>query len=300
MSCPGWLAQSDGTDYRARVVTGAPGSGKSAVLGRLIGLAGPRPRGERTRSGADGAQLKTVPPSGLTITAVHARGRTVDEVAAQIAAGLGIGEMTAAGLLAALRTSWQPRSSMLVVVDAVDEADKPYQLIVELLEPLVSAASRTRLLLLIGMRRGGGDDLLQLFGPVAVIADLDAPDYLDISDIQEYACRTLLAESDPRATTPYRGQPAAAAAVARAVAARATPSFLIAQLTALSLTEAAQPVDTKAPGWMEAFPSTVGAAMELYLRNAHTGSSWLRDLLTAWPGTGRWPGRPAAVGGSGD
>ena len=276
-----WVAQSDSTDYRARVVTGAPGSGKSAVLGRLIGLASPRLRGEWTRSDADGAQIDTAPASGLTVTAVHARGRTVDEVAAQIAAGLSIGEMTAAGLLAALRADWQPRPSALVVVDAVDEADKPYQLIVELLEPLVSGASRTRLRLLIGTRRGGGDDLLQLFGQAAVVIDLDTPDYLDIADIQEYARRTLLAESDPRATTPYRGKPAAAAAVARAIAVRAAPSFLIAQLTALSLTEAAQPVDTTAPGWMETFPSTVGAAMELYLRNAHAGSSWLRDLLTA-------------------
>jgi hypothetical protein len=277
----GWLAQSDGTDYRARVVTGAPGSGKSAVLGRLIGLASPRLRSEWIGSDANGAQLKTASPSGLAITAVHARGRTVDEVATQIAVGLGIDETTAAGLLAALRTSWQPRPSMLVVVDAVDEADKPYRLIVELLEPLASAASRTRLRLLIGTRRGGGDDLLQLFGSAAVILDLDTPGYLDIADIQEYVRRTLIAESDLRATTPYRGQPEAAAAVARAVSARAAPSFLIAQLTALSLTEAAQPVDTTAPGWMEAFPSTVGAAMELYLRDAHTGGAWLRDLLTA-------------------
>jgi WD40 repeat protein len=276
-----WLAQSDGADYRARVITGAPGSGKSAVLGRLIGLASPQLRSEWIGSGATGAQLKTALPPGLTATAVHARGLTVDEVAAQISDGLGIAETTAAGLLAALRTSWQPRPSMMVVVDAVDEAEKPYRLIVELLGPVASAASRTRLRLLIGTRRGGGDDLLQQFGLAAVILDLDTPGYLDIADIQEYVRRTLLAEGDAHATTPYRGQPAIAAAVAGAVAARAAPSFLVAQLTALSLTEAAQPIDTTAPGWMEAFPSTVGAAMELYLRDAYTGGPWLRDLLTA-------------------
>ena len=35
----GWFGQADTADYRARVVTGGPGSGKSAVLGRLVGLA---------------------------------------------------------------------------------------------------------------------------------------------------------------------------------------------------------------------------------------------------------------------
>jgi hypothetical protein len=64
-----WLAQSDGADYRARVVTGAPGSGKSAVLGRLIGLASPRLRSEWIGSGATGAQLKTALPPGLAVTA---------------------------------------------------------------------------------------------------------------------------------------------------------------------------------------------------------------------------------------
>jgi hypothetical protein len=35
----GWLAGPAGDDHRARVVTGQPGSGKSAVLGWLVLLA---------------------------------------------------------------------------------------------------------------------------------------------------------------------------------------------------------------------------------------------------------------------
>jgi hypothetical protein len=42
----GWLGQPDSGDGRARVVTGGPGSGKSAVLGRLVCLADLRMRGE--------------------------------------------------------------------------------------------------------------------------------------------------------------------------------------------------------------------------------------------------------------
>ena len=276
-----WLSP-DAADCRARVVTGGPGSGKSAVLGRLVGLADPQLRSKWMRSGAADVQPQTVPPPGVTIIGVHARGRTADEVAAQIAYGLDIDETNAVGLIAALRSSWQPRPTVVAVaVDAVDEAADPYRLIRELLEPVASAAGRTRIRLLVGTRRGGGDDLLLLFGASAVILDLDTPEYLDISDVEDYVRRTLLAESDPQTATPYRGQPALAVTVAHAVAARAEPSFLVAQLTALSLTGALQPVDTTAPGWMEALPTTVSAAMEDYLRNARPPGRWLQDLLTA-------------------
>jgi hypothetical protein len=205
----GWLARSDTADYRARVITGAPGSGKSAVLGRLIGLANPGLQREWTGSGDTSALPARSPLTGVVITAVHARGRTVDEVAAQVASGLGVSETSAAGLLAALRGDWRPRLPVAaVVVDAVDEADRPYRLIAELLAPFASASNRTRIRLLVGTRRGGGDDLVRLFGSSAVVLDLDTSAYLDVGDIEEYVHRTLLAESDPRARTPYRGQPA--------------------------------------------------------------------------------------------
>lgn len=197
MTGPGWLP-------------GLRGSGKSAVLGRLIDLASPQRWSEWISSGATGAELGTAPPSGLTITPVYARGRTIDEVAAQIAASLGVEETTASGLLAALRNSWRPRRSTVVVVDGVDEADDPYGLIADLLRPLARAAGRIRLRLLVGMRRGDGNKLLQEFGQLAVILDLDTPAYLDMADIQGYVRRTLLAEKAiplPPAPTASNPQP---------------------------------------------------------------------------------------------
>jgi len=279
-----WLAQPDAVDCRARVVTGGPGSGKSAVLGRLIALADPQLQDKWKASGTH-APAGTVPPPGVTIVAVHAHTRPVDEVAAQIAYALGVRETTAVGLLGALRNDWKPRpAAVAVMVDSVDEAADPRRLIAGLLRPLAEAAARTGIRLLVGTRPGGGDDLVGRFGSSAVILDLDSPEYLDRDDIQEYVRRTLLAEGDPQAATPYREQPALAAAVAHAIAVRATPSFLIAQLTALSLTKLTQPVDTAVPGWMEEFPDNVGDTMELYLADARPGGRWLRDLLTtlAW------------------
>jgi len=169
-----WLGDASDADARARVVTGGPGSGKSAVLGRLLWLADPlRRRGQESVSEVT-ATAETVPPLGVISVAVHARGRTVDEVAAEVAHALEIQESGAAGLIAALRDSWQPRP-VVVLVDAVDEAADPYRLIVELLEPVASAVERTKVRLLVGTRPGGDKGLLRLFGASAVIMDLDSP-----------------------------------------------------------------------------------------------------------------------------
>ena len=275
----GWLGNTSDADARARVVTGGPGSGKSAVLGRLLWLADPG-RWEQESISAAGVPGGTVPPLGAISVAVHARGRTVDEVAAEVAQALEIPESGADGLLAALRESWQPRP-VVVLVDAVDEAADPYRLIIELLEPVASAAGRTKVRLLAGTRPGGNNGLLRLFGASAVIVDLDSPANLDAGDIEEYALRTLLAAEDPQVATPYRHRSQVAALVARAVAARAGRSFLVAQLSAVSLMTADKPVDVGVAGWSGELPATVGAAMERYLRGVRPGGRWMRDLLTA-------------------
>ncbi|WP_409236509.1 hypothetical protein [Streptomyces sp. PA5.6] len=271
----GWI-RGEGPDVeRARVVTGAPGSGKSAVLGRLVSLADPALReGPRAT-----APTGTLPPAGAFAVAVHVRGRTADEAAATICRALTVDETTAGGLLAHLREEPGPRPAV-VVVDGVDEASDPYRLVVDLLEPLAAAAERTGIRLLVGTRRGGDDGLLRLFGASAIVLDLDAERYQDPRDVAEYVRRTLLAEPDPQVRTPYRARPAQAATVAAAVAARAGSSFLVAQLTALSLMASGEPLDPADPGRTEAFPATVGAAMDRYLRDV-PGGPWLRDLLMA-------------------
>ncbi|WP_371551888.1 hypothetical protein OG266_40265 [Streptomyces sp. NBC_00554] len=270
-----WI-NTEGTDTtRSRVVTGAPGSGKSAVLGRLVSLADAQLRGE-TPIAVDQA----LPQIGALCAAVHVRGSTVDEVAAEISRALNIDESTAGGLLAHLRETREHRATV-VVVDGVDEAVDAQRLIVDLLEPLAAASGRTGIRLLVGTRPGGEDDLLRLFGGSARVIDLDEACYLDRRDIAEYVRLTMLAESDPQIPTPYRSRPELAASVGAAVAVRSGRSFLVAQLTALSLMAASEPVDTNSAGWQETFPTTVGAAMERYLRDVQPGGPWLRDLLMA-------------------
>ena len=197
-----WIADVSVADARARVVTGAPGSGKSAVLGRTIALAGVQKGNQGSVATARGQW------GGLISAGVLARGHTVDEVAAALAQSLHIDEGSASGFLSALRESWRPRPAT-IVVDAIDEAADPQRLIIELLEPLAAATPRTKVRLLAATRRGAGGSLLRLFGASAVVMDLDSPEYFDSHDVEEYVLRTLTADDDPQVATPYRDRPAA-------------------------------------------------------------------------------------------
>jgi hypothetical protein len=75
--------------WQSVVVTGAPGSGKSALLGRLLA----RSRAER---GTD-------PLAGSMTLAIHARRRSLDDVVARIADGLGLSANSPLTLVLALR-----------------------------------------------------------------------------------------------------------------------------------------------------------------------------------------------------
>jgi hypothetical protein len=70
----GWLSDPD-LDHRARVVTGDPGSGKSAVLARLVTLADPAVRQRVPQSVLTAAPPGTLPPIGSVEVAIHARTR---------------------------------------------------------------------------------------------------------------------------------------------------------------------------------------------------------------------------------
>ena len=75
----GWLDRAD-ADRRALVVTGSPGTGKSAVLGRVVTTADPLAAADLP--GSDQG-VRAAP--GSVACAVHAKGKTALEVAAEIA-----------------------------------------------------------------------------------------------------------------------------------------------------------------------------------------------------------------------
>lgn len=106
------------------VVTGSPGSGKSALLGVVACLAHPQLR-EVTRQIAQAVDRRGRPELNPDLAAVHARQRGHAEVLASIAFQLGLGEEPGRGWTATAvldRIASQRSRPVTVMVDALDEA----------------------------------------------------------------------------------------------------------------------------------------------------------------------------------
>jgi WD40 repeat protein len=265
----GWIDDRDGDTAGCVVVTGDPGSGKSAVLARLVTLADPAYRASVPAETVAAASEGTLPAVGSVQVALHAARKPPAQVAAELAAAAACPAGDAQSVVEALLDRDQ---ELLVVLDALDETTAPEALIRDLLNPLIlEEGSRVRLL--IGTRR----HLLPLL-PGARVVDLDA-EYLDLADVTAYAAG-LLAARHPA----YRSRPALTRRVAGAIAGRAGRSFLVAQLTARALAADPAVVDTGHVGWQRLLPASVGAAMDRYLACLPTDEQRVRDLLRplAW------------------
>ncbi|WP_433591484.1 caspase family protein [Nocardia sp. CA-145437] len=215
----------------AVVVTGAPGSGKSAVLGRIV--------------------LK-----GLSEVSVNARHQTLEALLARIAAGADVPATSQSALLSELASRSAP---FRILIDSLDEAgpagDKAEsrRIAWELLRPL-GAVPCVRLVV------GSRSELLPHIGEKLRCIDLDEPEYADDTSTAEYV-RLVLSDMG----SPYADRPETAAAIAGEVARRAGSCFLVARMTASALLRGA-PIDTEIPGWGEGLPSDVGGAFEAYLQ----------------------------------
>jgi hypothetical protein len=269
----GWLG-NPGADTRLRVLTGDPGSGKSAVLARLVTLAdpglAPKPPGAAT-------EPRAIPPTGSITAALLARRKTANELLRELEAGLDVAP--GAELTAVL----PKRPTFTVVIDALDEASDPASVIEKVIFPLHGAASPGRgPRVLVATRRY--QHLLGSLPVPRVVIDLDQDTYHKVADVAGYVAKVLLAVDDPDSPTPYRGQPELAATVAEQVAAIAGHSFLIAQIAARTLARtprALRPAEVSADRerWHD-----LGAAFDRDLERYGERTHRVRDLLTplAW------------------
>ncbi|MGW6416645.1 caspase family protein [Streptomyces sp. NPDC055055] len=226
-----WLAQGDPTGERGLIVTGGPGVGKSALLGKLL-----------LRSA--GRTADTPVP-----TAVHARHRFLDDLVAAVADAAGIDATTPQALLGALVGR---RAPLHLIIDALDEAGEAHgddtearRIAADLLCPLLRVPC---VRLLVGAR----PHVLDAFGGEPAVLDLDDARESSADDVAAYARRLLQAPDGPGSRGPYDDE--AAGTVAREIAARAHGSFLSARIAARHLGRAARPVDTSAPGWHARVP----------------------------------------------
>ena len=280
-----WLSSARTPADNVRVVTGGPGSGKSAVLARLVTMSDPRYRAGMHRPLTAEDPVAGLPPGSIDV-AIHARTAPTDEVVSALAAAAGAPQADLDGLIERLL---ERREAFTIAVDALDEADNPLALALTL-RRLASETADAGVRLVIGTRSGGSDRrLITALGLStgdgdSALIDLDTPAYLSQDDLTEYVRRRLLLTDVPptpgRTDTPYRGRETLAGQVAGAVANAAYPAFLIGQLVSRALLLHSQPLSPHDPGWQH-FPKTVAEAMDQYLARVgdQAGQDRVEDLL---------------------
>jgi WD40 repeat protein len=267
------------------VITGAAGSGKSAVLSRLV-IAGD-PRFHQDREHMVERTSAAVPGSGTVDVAVHASALHPHQILRQILDGLdphrtlsslGPGDFRGGDAAAlphpdALRLAWwrwleqrPDQSPVTIIVDALDRSLRPEVVLESILKPLcapnpaVPAGLRVRLLVSVRSppSRGAEDPAASSPGATpaekvaeALEADVvqvdDRERWLNRADIVDYCFRILT--DGP--TSPYAppARHTAARDLADRLAERSDGSFLLARLSAESVLRRGTPVDLNDPEW---------------------------------------------------
>jgi WD40 repeat protein/DNA-binding SARP family transcriptional activator len=257
-----WLDRGE-PDRRVLVITGSPGVGKSAVLGRIV-------------TTADTAIRALLPPGDQAVRAsvgsvgcaVHAKAKTALEVAEEIAraASARLPDGTS-DLVPALREVLDERGGRRfnVIIDALDEAASPAQaraIVDQVVLPIAETCSDAGAQVLVGTRRrDDGGSLLDRFGGALEAVDLDDPRYFAEEDLSAYALACLQLAGDERPGNPYIDD-SLARPVADRIAMMAGRNFLIAGLIARS--RGLHDSGAVDPGRL-GFSATVDSALAAYL-----------------------------------
>lgn len=252
------------------VITGQPGAGKSAVLGRAALLA--------ESAGGRGVIF-------------HARDASFHNLSSAVmrAAGLsGVGAME--DPLDALADATR-REPLSVFVDALDEAASMADRL-DMAKFLTGLASLPNTHVVVAtrpmaMREDRGDSpilrALSIESPQAPnLVDLDSEEYGDPAALKRYVAALLSQQHSGYPTEEggawfaYRREPALRDRLAEAVAERAAGNFLVAGLTADRLASSSAVVDPRSPGFMaSALPQGVGEALDKYISGLPEGSRML-------------------------
>lgn len=286
----GWLDR-DKLDRRVLVVTGDPGSGKSAVLGRIVTTADPDAARQLPSSDA----IVRASP-GSVACAVHAKGKTALEIATEIAraASAALPEIVEDFAPALRRTlSGHTGRRFNVIIDALDEVVTPAQArtaIAKVILPLAETCWNVGAQVIVGSRRRDDDgDLLASMGRSVELVDLDDPGFYVREDLAAYTLATLQLAGDERPGSPYADN-AVAGPVADRIAELSDGNFLVAGLTARThglYDELA--VDRAALS----FTATVDAAMQEYLHRLHPVAGVRAETLLTALAFAETPGIPA-------
>lgn len=227
------------------VLTGSGGTGKSAIIGRMVALSDPESRraaiqaeaaAAEAEAPAAGAEAKeTLPAIESLDAALHLRNLDLARAAGALSELLGI-PPPQLDQLAVWAAAHAPARfpgtgrAATVALDALDEASEPVSIAERLIQPLAARGWR----FLVGTRRSaaprGADRLLSRLGP-AHIRDLDLEATTE-ADIAKYVKERLARTPG----SPYADRPAEhATAIAARIAQKAQGRFLFARIAASGL-----------------------------------------------------------------
>ncbi|MGH9181332.1 MAG: AAA family ATPase, partial [Acidimicrobiales bacterium] len=299
----GWLDREEQGIY---VVTGQPGTGKSAVIGWLARLADPDQRAQLADAGLVGPG-DPAPPEGVFDAVVHVQGKTAAHVLGELALAAGVpGAVSADELADRLR---ERGGRLTVLVDALDEAASGQAVACADVLHRLGGVPGCRVVVgtrpdpAVGARLGRSPLLDTLQTEDVRILDDEADTEADIAG---YVEARLLADAD----SPYRDFPTDARKVAAEVARRAQPVFLLGRVAARWLT--GQPRITTRPGWEQDLADLSGEGSladtldeDLCRRYGPADLRRVRDLLgaLAWaegrgfPRYDVWPAVATALSG---
>ncbi|MGV9455718.1 caspase family protein [Streptomyces sp. NPDC003635] len=285
-----WLAP-DRAEERLCVVTGDPGSGKSSLLGLVAVLTDPSRAASVPRVGLP-AEL---PASGAVDERINASHLSTRQLLEALSAAAGCAAESLGALTAHLQTR---RNPLVVLIDSLDEALAPHEVVDELLTPLTDPERRLPLRLLVGAR----PHIARRLPAAAPRIDLDSERHGDPDAVRAYARKLLC----PPGSALSAAESGLLDAIAEAVAEAAGRSFLVARITARTIARAPCPPDPYDLQWRDELPRLPGEAMERDLtQRLGPEASRARDLLlplayaqgSGLPWAGIWPRLASAITG---
>ncbi len=268
-------------DCGVLVVTGPAGTGKSAIVGRIVSLSEPD---ERARI-LGGGTLEHADPGPSSVHAhVHARGLVAEDLVAQIDRRL-----AAAGVIPLREEGPRNRGELfgalervdttpVIAIDGLDEAGAEAWSIAEDVVRLL----RTHAQFLIGTRDLQGSSLVEALAP-DVVVDLgdDRLAAQTADDVMAYVAKRL-ADVDPERMDPL----AIGRELVRSAATTGEGAFLLARIVTAQLRTT--PIDTAAAAWERSLATAVETALERDLvdipplvHETGTVDDAARELLTA-------------------
>jgi AAA ATPase domain len=258
------------------LVTGAAGTGKSALIARAVTLADPGFRADPRYAAALAASpRRTLPPPNAIHAAVLARNKPTDRIAAELLTALGTpptAGLTLPALRDRLRAVLLDRGNTTIVIDGLDEADSPTRVLIEIIGPLARLADpygRHPARLIIGVRSAqqptssgdatsdSGHELLELARRTAqprevTICRTDGPD--THHDIADYVDALLSAPPSP-----YANDARLREQIAGVIATTVAPSFLDARIAGTRLRDDPHPRRPDDTEWLDTLEEgTVG------------------------------------------